>query len=78
MFPSFAPVSPVAPTILMAFFYFGDFLFYIIIYTRETRVTGAIGYIARFADTKIALSSGADWGDFIIRYDYLQFSLQIN
>ena len=58
MFPSFAPVSPVAPTILMAFSIL-EFSFYIIIiYTRETRATGAIGYITRFTDTKIALSSG--------------------
>ncbi|WP_316163924.1 hypothetical protein [Clostridium sp.] len=65
MFPSFAPVSPVAPAILMAFSIL-DFSLYIIIYTRETRATGAIGYIARFADTKIALSSGAGWGDFLL------------
>lgn len=63
MFPSFGPVTP---AILMAFFYFEDFLFYIIIYTRETRVIGAIGYITRFTDTKIALSSGAGWGDFLL------------
>ena len=43
-----------------------EFSFYIIIYTRETRVTGAIGYITGFTDTKIALSSGADWGDFLL------------
>ncbi|WP_410744142.1 hypothetical protein [Clostridium neonatale] len=77
MFPSFAPVSPVAPAILMALSIL-EFSFYIIIYTRATRVTGAIGYITRFTDTKIALSSGAGWGDFFIRYGYLEFYLQIN
>lgn len=29
-------------------------------------VTRAIGYITRFTDTKIALSSGAGWGDFLL------------
>lgn len=77
MLSSFAPVSPVAPAILMAFSIL-EFSFYIIIYTRETRVTGAIGYIPRFADTKIALSFGVGWGDFFIRYGYLEFYLQIN
>ena len=65
MFPRFAPVSPVAPAILMAFSIL-EFSFYIIIYIRETRLTRAIGYINRFTDTKIALSSGAGWGDFLL------------
>ena len=76
MSPSLTPVSPVAPAILMTFSIL-EFYFYIIIYTSETRTTGAIGYITRFTSTKIALSSGECWGDFFIRYGYLEFYLQM-
>lgn len=57
------PLFPLLPQLFLWHFSILEFYFYIIIYTRGTR---AIGYITRFADAKIALSSWADWGDFLL------------